>query len=171
MTGDSLERRLRLPYRDAQTLIRGMANAMFHEARDDVEDAVQCVWTRVLEAIKRDLGPTRNPRGWLRSTTHHTLVNYLRRTKDALARREYLDSLDEIGEQNHDVSLHAVALDPLQLSRVSEFLGICSSRQRFIIRLRLQGESGSSIARFLGVSPALVSREMSRIHKVLRIEL
>ena len=167
----TLERHLRLSYREAHAVIRGVATRVFHGAVDDMDDAIQCVWARVLEALRRDVGPAHNPRAWLRSTTHHTLLNYQRRTTDVLTLRESLRSLDEMVGQGDVTAPHSGELDPLLRSQVLRAVSVCSHRQRLIIRMRLRGESGHVIARALGVSPALVSREISRIYRVLRVEL
>lgn len=140
--------------------------------RDQVEDAVQDIFLRALEAMHKGIGTNNHARGWMHRIAHNLVIDYYRkrdRLPDMLDIDESIDGDAEQGDTYAD-ALADDAPTPHEQAEAAEVaeqvhcaLDAIPSYQAEIIRLRwLEGYAFTEIATEQGKTTGAVKAAQQR---------
>jgi RNA polymerase sigma-70 factor (ECF subfamily) len=129
------------------------------------EDLAAEVFSRLVEAVTEERGPTHNLKAWLYRVAHNLAVDDLRRTTDHLPLHEELVATADssVARQVHQSILR---------DQVHSALNMLTTKQRAVIVLKfLEGYSNSEIAEVLEITPRGVLKLQQRGLAALRTQM
>ena len=144
-------------------------------SRLDIEDLHSSVFVNLLERRCRKLRQYKGKNGcsvasWVRMITVRTVLDHLRRRKDALAvpqRMVSLDDLDDLVSNAPSPVVHLTAREQMQI--IETGLQALSHRDQLMIRMHFfEGRTLSQVARVLNLSASNVHSVKHRALKRLK---
>ncbi|HEY3933749.1 MAG TPA: sigma-70 family RNA polymerase sigma factor [Gemmatimonadales bacterium] len=146
-------------YRSYAPELLGAFHRRFPWSHDIVEDAVQHAFLQ-LQTVAR---PPGEPRAWLRTVTHHYIIDRLRADGKLVRDDELIDGLAA------DTGSSASRADGISTTLVQRALQLLTTRARRILRGKYQeGKTYGTLAREEGVAKSGMGRILDRARQRLR---
>ncbi len=156
---------------DVQSVHRQYFTTVFryiHYRLDDealCEDLTSEVFLRLLNAIDRQKGPTRNVRGWLLGTASHVVNDHLRAVY-----RHQLDTRDDM-DISQAISVEDIVAGNIELETVRKAIRHLTPDQQHVLVLRFAGgysldETAEIIGKTVGAVKIIQFRGLAALKKL-----
>ncbi len=156
---------------EAYAIIEHAVRCIVRSGTDDErQEITQQTWLRVLVALRRQEQKIVHPRRWLFRAAEHTCSNLRFRSTDALGRSRW-EQFDDylVWRQREGIARPDSIFQRRQLAQL--IIDRFSARQRFICCCSAWGYSGQDIAKRIGRTPPIVTRELKRVRTLIRDNL